>query len=339
MSHEIRQLKPADYQKYNDFLQSSPAALIHYSTEYKNLLANYLNCEVEYWLCEEEDIITGVLPLMIKEGVHGKVVNSLPYYGSTAGILASTNIARQTLIEKYNTRIAEKNIAAATLIENPFQKQSTEIHHNYLDSRVGQFTYFSNIKNVDDLIAQFDSSARRNIKKAQKSDINVQINNDAMDFLYSTHLENMQKIGGNPKSRAFFATIANYFTPNQHYRIYVAFYQNQPIAALLLFYYKNFIEYFTPVTIEAFREYQPMALILFQAMQDAVTQGYTVWNWGGTWLTQDGVYRFKKKWGAEDIQYQYYTQINNPQLLQLTPQQLLTLYPNFFVLPFTALGR
>ena len=35
-------------------------------------------------------------------------------------------------------------------------------------------------------------------------------------------------------------------------------------------------------------------------------QGFKLWNWGGTWRSQEGVYRFKNRWGAEDMVYRYF---------------------------------
>jgi len=63
----------------------------------------------------------------------------------------------------------------------------------------------------------------------------------------------------------------------------------------LLFYYGKTIEYFTPVFRNEYRSYQPMSLLIYQAMVDGAKAGYERWNWGGTWENQEGVYRFKSK--------------------------------------------
>lgn len=338
MSYELKQLDSASYQQYHDFLLTMPSALLYHTTPYKDLLSTYLKCKTEYWLLLEQGEITGVLPLMSREGPWGEVINSLPFYGSTAGIFAKTDKARQLLIEKYNERTSENNVAAATLIENPFQKNTELVEHHFVDHRISQVTDLRMVNHTD-LFSRIDSSARRNINKARKSGIQVGIDSLAMDFLYKTHVANMKDMNGKAKEKAFFDFIPSHFKPGRDYRIYVAYYNEQPIAALLLFYYKQFVEYFTPVTEASFRDLQPMAIILSAAMQDAVREGYHFWNWGGTWLSQEGVYRFKKKWAADDIDYRYYIKVNHKDLLKLTSEQLLEAYPNFFVLPFSLLGE
>ena len=42
-----------------------------------------------------------------------------------------------------------------------------------------------------------------------------------------------------------------------------------------------------------------------------------------------GVYDFKKKWGANDMRYFYYTLLINKEIMTLSRDQLLELYPNF----------
>ena len=80
-----------------------------------------------------------------------------------------------------------------------------------------------------------------------------------------------------------------------------------------------------------------MALLIHEAMKDAAVRGYQYWNWGGTWLTQSGVYDFKKKWGTKDYPYYYYTQVNNEKILYLRKEDLLETFPGFFVVPFNQL--
>jgi len=73
-------------------------------------------------------------------------------------------------------------------------------------------------------------------------------------------------------------------------------------------------------------------------MCDAASEGYVWWNWGGTWLSQDGVYRFKSRWGTQDLPYRYFTIVRNSEILKASREELLTAYPGFFTVPFSALS-
>ena len=132
--------------------------------------------------------------------------------------------------------------------------------------------------------------------------------------------------------------VPRHFRPGQDYDLYVARREGAVIAGLLIFYFNRTVEYFTPAVAEEFRSTQPSALILITAMMDAGRRGFERWNWGGTGESQTGVYRFKKKWSAQERYYHYYTQLNDSSILDWSRGDIFSAFPNFFVVPFSALA-
>ncbi len=141
-----------------------------------------------------------------------------------------------------------------------------------------------------------------------------------------------QPIGGNAKPLSVFRTLYEIFDPKEDYNVYVAQKSDEFTAGLLVFYYKEYCEYFTPVINQKYRSEQPLSLLIFTAMKEAYKRRVKYWNWGGTWPThQEGVYLFKKRWGADERTYNYYTKIFDPEALKKT----VDLYPqscHFFYL-------
>lgn len=183
------------------------------------------------------------------------------------------------------------------------------------------------------------SKTRNMVRKAEKLGITITANRreGAMSFLADTHEKNMAKIGGIAKPKHFFAMIEEKLEYGTDYRIYTASYQGQLVAALLLFYFNQTVEYFTPVIVEQYRSSQPLSLLIYRAMSDAVTQGLEWWNWGGTWHTQDGVYKFKQSWGAIDMPYRYFTNVMDLSILTWDKNLILSTFPYFYVVPFDQL--
>lgn len=330
----VAPLSKADHSDYATFLTQVDDALIYYSLQFRSLLEDLLQCESQYWIAREANRVTGVLPLMWKEGPLGRVVNSLPFFGSNGGVLATTTAAEQALSAKFNEIAISEHTAAATWISHPLKPASQEIAHDLDDERIAQFTPLGT---PDELLERIDSSARRNIRKAKTSGIQVAIQNDRLDFLEQVHRENMAQIGGRAKPPGFFSKFPRHLEAGSDYRLYVAERMGRPVAALLLLYFNRTVEYYVPVTIESERVHQPTALILMNAMQEAAQAGYKLWNWGGTWLNQDGVLRFKRKWGAQDTRYCYYVKLNAPEMLKCSRSELLDTYPGFYVVPFDKL--
>lgn len=338
---EVKLLTSEFFVEYENFLQNYNGAMIYYSLKFRNFLEKLNNCKSYYYVAIDDNFqIIGVLPLMMKSGKFGLVVNSLPYYGSNGGILSKDEKAITKLIEKYLEILDNNEVAASTIIENPLDiKQEYDyIKSDEKDFRIGQFTNISgNFSTLEDLILKFHSKTRNIIRKASKSGVEIAIENNMFSFLEETHLDNMETIGGLAKSKSFFSLVPEFFLAGIDYNLYVARFDGIPVAAMLVFYYGKVVEYYTPVIVKEYRNLQALSLLIAQSMLDSNKNGFTLWNWGGTWKSQDGVYDFKSKWGTEDKEYKYHTLIINKSLYHSTKYELLNEYSGFYVMPFSSL--
>lgn len=338
---KINTLTKNKEKQYSDFLLKIHDSLFYASLKYRSFLKDYLACDDEYFLIEEKDQIKGVLPILKRKTERGVIINSLPYYGSNGGIIASDDSSYNELLRFYEAYISAPEVIVSCLTESPFSLRNIRPSTDFEDYRIGQITTIPHFDDQFDakLFEIIDSSARRNIRKAQSSQVKVHVDNslEAIKKLYEIHFENITSIGGKAKELRFFEMIPSYFVPEEDYNVYVASIDGKIVSALLLFYFNKTVEYFTPATIHDHRNAQPIAEVLRVAFADAAKRGFTRWNWGGTWITQDGVYKFKAKWGAKDYRYDYFIKLNDKSLLELTPQELLSIGNGFYTVPFREL--
>lgn len=329
----------------NDYVSACPNSLIYSCPSFIDLISDHLEACPGWILAKNKSGISGALPFVqSKLGDLGTVFNSLPYYGSNGGVLQDVqdDQAKRFLVEAYFDYAQSQNACSATLITNPLvldhEIYETTIKGFIRDERIGQITHLP--ENLgDELIKIFDDPRPRNIRRALKEGVQVSSGNEkvSVEFLYKVHVENMQAIGGLSKSWDFFEKLLSVM-PRDLWSVYIGSRDDQPIAALLVFYFNGTAEYFTPVIISEHRNTQALALVIYEAMKDAVSQkGCKNWNWGGTWLSQGGVYDFKKRWGTSDYPYYYYTKLFNERVRSSSKEVLLKDYPGFFVLPFTEL--
>ena len=349
MTYKLKILNQSFEQQYIDFIKGNDKFLWYCSLDYKRLLEDYLKAKSIYFLVFSGNSIKACLPLMqSKDAELGFVINLLPFYGSNGSFLLNYDLddsekwKLMELLYKELLSYSEKNkIAAFTLITNPLDPSSK----NYLevqdginnsDFRMGQITPLPN--SSEELIKLFKNPRPRNIRKAIKANVKVRKSNDKkdFDFLSSTHRDNITYIGGKPKSDLFFQMVRENI-PEKNYSLFIAEIDGIRISALLVFYFNSTIEYFTPCTLNNYRNYQASALLIFEAMKYAIDKNFKNWNWGGTWESQKGVYDFKKKWGSIDLNYYYFTKVYNPEILNQTSDKLLELYPNFYITSFSNL--
>ena len=320
----VEELGAAGGDAWDDYLRGHDGSLVYASARFRALLVELLGCRDRSLAAVDGGAIRGVLPLLELDGV----LNSLPYYGSNGGVLADSAAVTELLLDAYD-ELAQA-AAAATLVENPFAPAAPrDPVHTHVDTRIAQWSELPP--------RGIESSARRNARKARAAGVVVERDPAELGTLHELHDENIRALAGLPKSEAFFRLVAAHLAPGRDFELYVARHEGRVVAALLVLVFNRTAEYYTPAILHEARPLQPLAAILETALADAAERGLARWNWGGTWESQAGVHRFKRKWGARECRYRYFTQVNDAALLRSSPQELLARFEGFYVVPFSAL--
>jgi hypothetical protein len=348
---EIKLLKSIENgdSKRDDLARANNGLFFHSSARI-NFLKRYLDVEDHSLAASISGKLVGFLNVLVKNGTYGKVANSSPFYGSNGGIIldrllpeAIQKQIKLAILESLYAVEKEHSIAMTCIITNPLYKDEEFYKeffiHDLEDFRIGQLTPLP--KSKDDIFPLIHSKTRNLVRKAQKFAFDVCTSRERadVDFLWETHKENMEEIGGKAKEKDYFEQ--SLFNSDYPWTLWVASHKGERAAAMLLYNYGDVIEYVTPVIKLKFRSEQPLSLLIFEAMNVAIQRGAKWWNWGGTWKTQDGVYHFKSRWGAIDMNYYYFIKFASPAIkerfLSLTKDTLLSEYPYFFSVPFDLL--
>jgi hypothetical protein len=343
----VETLVPALVPACDDYLRGSEGGVFYHSQKYRAFLQDLLHCADATLVAKRGSRVTGVMPLMYKEWEGMNPYNSLPYFGSWGGAVADDDATHEALVAAYNELATADGTLAATVISNPLSPfarlDADRLIHNLHDRRIAQITSLAGTGTGGDgreaVLASVSGSARRNVRKAEREGISVDIDPLALPRLREMHEENMGALGGMAKTARFFDLVPRHFEPRHDYDLFVARHEGQIIGALLMFYFGGVAEYFMPASDPERRALQPLAAILADALVHAAERGCTRFNWGGTWETQTGVYRFKQKWAGEDHPYRYYTQLNDADVRRWDRERFLTRFPGFYVLPFSELDQ
>jgi hypothetical protein len=195
---------------YESFVQGCDDGLFYHGLRYRDFLIRLLGCEEHYLLATDDGAVRGVLPLLIADGPRGRVINSLPYYGSNGGILAERREAAEALVEAYDALATADGVLSATVIGNPFAADdlAAEVGHTHTDRRCGQSTSLDGASaSREALMGRIDPAARRNVRKAAREGVTVRTDAACLDRLRQMHQEGMAAIGGMAKSDRFFELV------------------------------------------------------------------------------------------------------------------------------------
>ncbi len=350
MTISIKLFRSADNQDYRDFISDCNMGLLYHTPEYLGILTDILPRSQCFIIAAYDDVrMVGALVVFLHSTEHGTVLNSLPYFGSHGDVLLANDVSDgqpifAALANAVNDIRREYSVGAMNIVSHLLTPQisdfASQLGLSSWDSRIGQISHLPVASNQDDalecVLANCLQKTRNLVRKGirQSFEIEVSTADDDWQQMMLHHRLGMERIGGTPKSEREFLAIRKNLEPLKMCRLYIARQDGEFAGALLNLYYRDWVEYFTPVTEISFRNKQVMSALIAAAMSDAIVEGRAYWNWGGTWSTQAGVHRFKKGWGAVDQVYNYYGAVWDEKLAHAEPRKLLEQFPLFYVRPF-----
>jgi len=345
---DVTILKPADQREYQGFLSENSRHLIYISLEFRDFLSSAIQGIPFYLIARKNNKIAGVLPYFkIDHQEFGTVINSLPWYGSHGGCYLkddSDSAVRKALLNEFKSIVNRSEVLTSTIIVTPTENRYIQQYIDILkigifDQRIGQINSLPapglDIENR--LMMSFKQKTRNLVRKSLKQSFTIEVSDAdwAWQFLQTVHAENMSAIGAEPKPRSHYDAIRTKIPINQK-KLFVAKLNDKAVAALLLLYFNNTVEYLIPVIKRDYRPIQPLSFLIYYAMLDAVEIGFRWWNWGGTWISQKSLNHFKKGWGAADAPYTYLVKAQ-PDAVDTIKQHIKKIaqsYPFYYIFPF-----
>jgi hypothetical protein len=326
-----------------------PNSLIYYTARYRTFIQRVIPAvECSVLVARDGGRVVGFLPFCIKSDARwGSVLNSQPFFGSHGGAVVVPDAhGRETIAATLYAALFEisrtRGIAALTIVENPLEPLSdtdqraagTEV----VDHRIGQFTPLPG--KADDaeekIFSRLHVKTRNAVRKGRKAGLEIECTTDAaiLSWFQRVHEESIISLGGVAKSLDIFRSLLAVFGPSGQIRLYVGRQGGRPVCGLLILLHQDTVEYYTPVVERESRESQVLSALIVEVMIATAQEGYRTWNWGGTWPSQQGVYRFKSRWGAEERPYRYHNHLFNPEITRTNKEEMLSTFPSFYVYRF-----
>jgi lipid II:glycine glycyltransferase (peptidoglycan interpeptide bridge formation enzyme) len=164
-----------------------------------------------------------------------------------------------------------------------------------------------------EVLNRMKQKTRYNIRLAQKRGIEVQASQDIKLF-HQLMKKTGERDGFGVHSYDYYQKAYDLFYPLGKCEVFIAYFQGEPLAALMAFAHGRSAWYFYGASTDQYREYMPTYLLQFEAMRWARAQGCQCYDlWGvpdldeailereflqhkeGLW----GVYRFKRGFGGD----------------------------------------
>lgn len=171
---------------------------------------------------------------------------------------------------------------------------------------------------------------RRNVRKSCCSGIEVRfsISTSALRQFYRLHCRNRRQLGLPPQPFSFFQKIQEHILQSGHGMVILAYQGSKAIAAQVFFHFGRVAIYKYGASDSAYLSLRPNHRIMWEAILWYRRRDYRCISFGRTDLTDAGLARYKRGWGAQQevISYHRYTLSGSiPKLRNAATNSLLIL--------------
>lgn len=305
-------------------------------------------CSTHWLSVQGSKGVLGLMPVLLARAGTWRVGNSMPFYGSHGGPIvqpglmpAESQAVQAALWQALDQWAVQQGCAAVTVVEHLFRPINAEaaafVGYTAIDERLGMVKPLSVHMNRESVLACCHLKLRNAIRKGDRLGLQVREANDTatLQWLQRVHEASISAMGGRAKPWPVFQLLADHLPLGQSCRVFVACQGAQPVAAVLMLVTDRVTaEYFTPVVEPGFRDQQALPSLLATVMAQLAAEGFAWWNWGGTWPSQEGVYRFKQRWGGEERPYRYFAKLYQPALKAVPMAELQALFPYSYLFKY-----
>ena len=158
------------------------------------------------------------------------------------------------------------------------------------------------LESVDNIVAAYPPALRRNLRHAGSRSLRYErrIDAEALEDFYRLHVLTRRKLGVPVQPKAYFRRLLDKIIKPGLGTLGVVLDRDSVIAAAVLLEYNGTVLYKYGASDPSTLNYRPNDYLFDQAIRQAHEQGFRRFDFGVTSQSEEGLRRFKRKWGANE---------------------------------------
>jgi len=297
----LQAVNPFDYADWNKRIESLGSSSFFNSIEWARVLSESYGYEPCYVVGIEGERFVSLLPLMhISSWLTGKRGVALPFSDNCEIIGLNQTVEENVL--KFLKALGQQKKWRSFEVRNgkcfdPSVPSASTYYYHALDLTLG----------VEALFGQIEGTVRTAIRKAVKNGVEVAISAtlESVRLFYHMHCETRRRHGLPPQPFAFFKNLYQHVLSNGMGFVGIARHQGVAIAASIFCHFEGHAVFKYGASDLRLQEYRGSTMVMWEAIQWYVQQGYKHLSLGRTLETNSGLRRFKLGWGACETRIHY----------------------------------
>jgi hypothetical protein len=295
-------LNPGDIPTWNDSLLSHPDHSFFHTSNWADTLHRAYGYQPLYFMTEEQGDRPAVLPVMeVNSWITGKRGVSLPFTDYCEP-LASTRDQFQALFS-FATDYGKKR---------GWKYMELRGGQDYLEEQEPSILFWGHTISLADgaeaTFSNFHDSTKRNIKKAEKEGVKIEITDslNAIEEFYRLNCLTRRDHGLPPQPYHFFKQIYDRIISRHAGFVSLATFKNIAVAANVFFIFGEKVVYKYGASDRAYQHLRANNLAMWEAIKRCCEDGYKSLCLGRTEIENNGLRQFKLGWGAKEHVIKYY---------------------------------
>ncbi len=298
----LKIINPLEYKNWDELVLSKPGHSIFHSLAWAKVLHQTYGYIPYYFALIEKNELKVLIPAM---EVHGIIAQrrgvSLPF-------------------SDYCEPIINKHIEFIDVLDSilrlgkKYKWRSIEFRDgSHFQQDIVPSSYFyrhtlSLSGNEDQIFSKFRSSTKRNIKKAIREGVQIEIHNsfESIKDYYQLHCLTRKKHGLPPQPFGFFANIYDHIITKNSGFVMLAFYNGKKISGGIYFHFGSEAMYKFGASDSRFQHLRANNLVMWEAIKWFARKGFKNFCFGKTEPENDGLLQYKRGWGTKESVIKYY---------------------------------
>ena len=298
---QIAVLNPLEEPGWDALVETHPENSFFHSCAWARVLQETYGHRPTYFCCVSDRKLVGLLPVMeVCSPLFGRRAISLPFTDFCHPLPA----ARELNWDPYELAKQRGQRRAWRYLEC----RGGVVRWNGSSTSLAFYGHFIELgKSIDLLFKGMTGPVRRGIKRAQASNLRVEFSQqmEAVRSFYALHCMTRRRHGLPPQPVRFFESLARHILAADKGVVVSAFLGKQPVASAIFFYQGSEAVFKFGASDYAFQSLRPNNLVMWEAIKWLRQRGLQVLHLGRTSLSNAGLRRFKRGFGAMEERIEY----------------------------------
>lgn len=306
----VRQLSLAEWQ---NFVEGHPDSTVFHHRNWIEMLVSQYGGRIVIPAAIRDDQILAAIPFVETKGLLGKrKLVSLPF-SDYVPLLWSQELdsTQQEALQAIQSTLRSKDYLRyrSIVVRSPVVLGDAPCESHWFRHSIDVGRPYDAIQ------AQFNQSARRNMRVAESKGMVFEVRTDmrAMEIFYNLHVMTRQRLGVPVQPKSFFLRLHEKIIAQGLGFVALVTKDDRPAAAAVFLTYKQSIIYKYGASCPSLLEHRPNELLFGRAIRWAADNKYRLFDMGVSDKQHEGLCAFKRKHGAVEAEAYHVFLAGTPQ--------------------------